>query len=270
MRRVVSIPRRCPPALIRRRGAPRRRFPIPEQLRLRAHFARALRIVGGRDASQLSPELQTARARNLDLLRTYRARGIFPRNVHFAVRMPYFVDPGGRACAVAHLALADGRTGVVDAVVRVENNAYIHEMTSAELLRWVGTSGFDLDELAIIQPDYCGEFACLVVTGGPDPLNPEAPCTYAPADCDDLNACTLDSCEEPEGCRNTPVACAEGYECSADACDPAEECVEEPVCVETPGCAIGGATTAAPWLLFVVAACAFRRRRRRGSRVAGA
>ncbi len=45
-----------------------------------------------------------------------------------------------------------------------------------------------------------------------------------PADCNDNNACTLDSCVAGT-CVNTPISCDDGNACTADSCDPATGCV---------------------------------------------
>lgn len=45
------------------------------------------------------------------------------------------------------------------------------------------------------------------------------PLTLAP-DCNDGDACTIDSCVEPTGCQHVALSCDDGDECTADACDP--------------------------------------------------
>jgi len=47
--------------------------------------------------------------------------------------------------------------------------------------------------------------------------------------CDDGNACTIDSCVEPTGCRHVPVSCADGNPCTRDWCDPALGCRHDPI-----------------------------------------
>lgn len=203
---------------------------VRERERLRAHFTRALALVGSADATGLDDTRRAARAKNLERLRAYRDRGIFPRNVGFPDRMmPYFVDPAGRACAVAHLALEDGRDDVTRAVVRRHNHAYIAEMTAPELLAWAAGSGFSLDELAVIQPSYCPtNEPCMVGYGG-GPTG--EPCSYSP-DLDgtpcggDFDACTNGICAagvcvaSPEG-----VGCEDGNPCTEDHCDPSQGCI---------------------------------------------
>jgi hypothetical protein len=52
-----------------------------------------------------------------------------------------------------------------------------------------------------------------------------------PVDCDDLNDCTIDSCDEATAsCVNTPDngACDDGVACTVDVCDPIDGCVNTP------------------------------------------
>jgi len=46
-----------------------------------------------------------------------------------------------------------------------------------------------------------------------------------PPNCDDGNACTIDSCVEPTGCTHTAVNCNDGNACTQDLCDVQQGCV---------------------------------------------
>ena len=46
-----------------------------------------------------------------------------------------------------------------------------------------------------------------------------------PPNCDDGNACTIDSCVEPTGCTHVAVACDDGNPCTQDLCDVDRGCV---------------------------------------------
>jgi hypothetical protein len=54
-------------------------------------------------------------------------------------------------------------------------------------------------------------------------------CVRVPLDCDDGDACTIDGCVEPSGCRHVPVNCDDGDACTADRCAPAVGCLHEPI-----------------------------------------
>lgn len=107
------------------------------------------------DVSHLSPSQRNARKQNLDNLRKYWQAGIFPKNTkHPNQRMPYFIDDGGRACAMAHLLIESGHKEAALQIQLRENNAYVHDIKSPELATWLKTSGLTLDEAAWIQPTY--------------------------------------------------------------------------------------------------------------------
>ena len=47
-----------------------------------------------------------------------------------------------------------------------------------------------------------------------------------PTDCDDGNACTVDSCDAAAGgCLNVPLDCGDGDLCTLDVCVPTCQCV---------------------------------------------
>jgi hypothetical protein len=64
----------------------------------------------------------------------------------------------------------------------------------------------------------------------------DALCISGPAtDCDDLNVCTLDSCDHLLGCQHQDLSeaqCDDGIPCTADVCDPVLGCTHEVVCPE--------------------------------------
>src|SRR5580765_1187610 len=68
-------------------------FAVAEQARVRAHFDSAEREVRGNPVAGLSTAQRAARARALDRLHAYAARGVFPRNRHFpGALVPSFID----------------------------------------------------------------------------------------------------------------------------------------------------------------------------------
>lgn len=127
-----------------------------EVRRIRAHFDSVERELLERDVSALTPAQRKARIRNIRTLHLYRERGDFPQNRDFPDRkIPYFIDAGGRLCAVAHLLATSGRRDIVDRVAARRNNAYVHELADEPgLAAWLDSAGLSLDEAARIQPDY--------------------------------------------------------------------------------------------------------------------
>jgi hypothetical protein len=126
-----------------------------DRLRIRAHLEQVERELRARDTSSLAPSARSARARALDALHAYSARGVFPRNTrHPGERIPYFIDDEGRACAMAHLIQASGAPALAETVRVRENNARVAAMTT-DLGPWLEENGLTAEEAARIQPDYC-------------------------------------------------------------------------------------------------------------------
>ena len=107
------------------------------------------------DVSDWPVELQEARASRLDELREYRLAGEFPLNTrHPEARTPYFIDDYGTACAVGHLMIESGAEELARQISRDENYAYVMEIQTPGLARWIESSGITAEEAAWIQPAY--------------------------------------------------------------------------------------------------------------------
>ena len=134
-----------------------------EVARIRAHIARAERLVRDRDVTSLTAVQRTARERNLARLERYRGQGVFPRNQDFpAQRVPYFVDRLGTPCAMAYLIEQSGRRDLVAQVVWRMNNATVTQMAADAVLgpalaAWLGGAGLSVQEAQAIQPSYDGD-----------------------------------------------------------------------------------------------------------------
>jgi len=140
-----------------------------ERERIEAHLAHVELTLRARDVCHLGSEQRAARAASLDRLRVYREAGVFPRNTrHPDEYLPYFIDDYGTACAVAHLVIASGSGDLAQAVASGENHAYVPDMTTSGLVAWAEASGFTIDELAMIQPSYCGPDFDAAPCGGAD------------------------------------------------------------------------------------------------------
>ena len=129
-----------------------------EVSRIQAHIAGAESLVAAGDLARWSPAQRVARARNLALLRVYRERGVFPRNLDFPVRRePYFVDDRGVLCAMAFLVAASGRHDIIERIRATRNNARIRELANdTALIAWLDEAGLTVAEAARIQPTYGG------------------------------------------------------------------------------------------------------------------
>jgi hypothetical protein len=124
-----------------------------ERARLQAHFASMVRELGG-PRSGLSRAQRRGRARVVEELARYGARGRFPRNTSGRWR-PVFVDELGTRCAVGHLLEATGRGDLTRAVAGSANFARVRELVGVEeLVAWLDEVGLTAAEAARIQPEY--------------------------------------------------------------------------------------------------------------------
>jgi hypothetical protein len=127
-----------------------------EVWRIQAHLAGAERLLRSTSTDALNPQQRLARARNIELLRAYRLRGVFPHNTgHPGRRVPYFVDNRGVHCAVGYLIACSGREGLVARIHETRNNARIRDLAGdPALVAWLHDAGLTLAEAARIQPAY--------------------------------------------------------------------------------------------------------------------
>jgi hypothetical protein len=107
------------------------------------------------------PEPRARREHALALLRAYATRGVFPDlDGPTQRRMPRFIDPQGRLCAVGFLiAATDGLAVARDIGARYEYS-YIDEIDDPRLDAWAARNGFSRTELAMIQPTYRDRPTC--------------------------------------------------------------------------------------------------------------
>ena len=151
-------------AMRRRPGSRAALTPVPpeayvgfERARVREHLARVEEELRASDTTWLSAQLRDARARNLDRLRDYTARGDFPINDRLPGTAPFFIDARGTACAVGHLMIESGHGALADAIARDENNDYLADISTPGVAEWIEASGLTAAEHARIQPSYCGQ-----------------------------------------------------------------------------------------------------------------
>lgn len=127
-----------------------------EVARIQEHLAGAERVLLDANTARLTAEQRAARAMNVALLRGYRERGEFPRNIDFPdERQPYFVDDRGVLCAMAYLIACSGGGDIVEKVRSTRNNARVRDLADdPALVAWLDDSGLTLAEAARIQPEY--------------------------------------------------------------------------------------------------------------------
>lgn len=104
----------------------------------------------------LSDHQLEQRNKNIEILTDYANRGLFPVNNIQADRTPVFLDGSGTHCAVGYLLKLDGEDKIIDFVTSNNNLIKILEIENEAFNSWQESSGFTMNELALIQPSYPG------------------------------------------------------------------------------------------------------------------
>ncbi len=120
---------------------------------VQAHFAAVEIVLLNADVSALSPVQLEARYRNIQVLHDYAARGIFPAN-HCSYTTPVFIDEFNTHCAVGHLMQQSGFDAMAVRIASRNNLVHSIDINDPEVYAWQESSGFTMEELALIQPSY--------------------------------------------------------------------------------------------------------------------
>jgi len=129
-------------------------FEMGEMHAIQRHLGFVLERLAERDVSALPAALREQRLLQIERLSTYRDRAVFPRNGFVPDLSPVFIDADGRACAVAYLMIEAGARDLAERVAGQENLAYLPEIATPGVARWIEESGLDAEECALIQPNY--------------------------------------------------------------------------------------------------------------------
>jgi hypothetical protein len=131
-------------------------FPIGEVGLIQTHLSLVEQELRAKDCSHLTQSQLYNRKRCLDILHTYWVDGVFPQNTNHKTRTPYFIDIYGTHCAVGQLIKETGYEGVAQKIHKENNNGYLNDLAIQynEVAAWGNKYGFDLEELAWIQPGY--------------------------------------------------------------------------------------------------------------------
>jgi|GEM_PF-6181508 len=126
-----------------------------EQVRIRTHLAYAEFLLGKRNVSHLSVEMQAKRSHALDLLHEYWTRGQFPLNNDYKnERRPCFIDDNGTICAVGYLVEKTAGREAAEYINDKHMYQEIMEMKDPMIFEWMQQNGLTEEECAIIQPSY--------------------------------------------------------------------------------------------------------------------
>ena len=145
---------------------------------LRDHFAEVIDQLEARNASSLLTALMRAEAssakrwtksdrsaalidlahnrqQQIDRLRGYMSRGLFPLNQGQARSpVPIFVDRNQTHCAVGYLMHSAGEDLEVESIVNTNNLVRIASVRNGGMIDWIRASGLTQEEAAMIQPAY--------------------------------------------------------------------------------------------------------------------
>jgi hypothetical protein len=109
-------------------------------------------LLRSRDVGNWPEELRAERARNLDRLRDYRLRGIYPANYdHPEAQKPCFIDRDGHICAVGYLVEQSAGRELAEKINSRYQYATVAEMHMPEIDRWIAGSGLTPAEVRTIQ-----------------------------------------------------------------------------------------------------------------------
>lgn len=121
------------------------------------HLSLVEQNLRNKNIQHLSYDQKFKRNEALDILHSYWRNGVFPKNLYHKNRTPYFIDDFNTACAVGELIIKTGHNDIVQKIHRENNYGYIDDLVLdyPEIEIWAEQYGFEIDELAWIQPCYC-------------------------------------------------------------------------------------------------------------------
>lgn len=122
--------------------------------------------------AQVISALKARRAKNLKAFRTYRKGGVYPHNFVRRGPLNVWMDRDGHLCAAATMIDKDGKHDLVIETAKTNNALRLLDVTEGELMSWILTSGFTIEEIDRIQapmvmpderrmPNYAAEDAKL-------------------------------------------------------------------------------------------------------------
>lgn len=139
---------------------------LPEREWIRFHLMSVEKILRSRNVNQLSSSQKQNHEKCLDYLHQYWTEGNFPINEDYTYQTPIFIDKHNNFCAVGYLIKASGHENISRMIASKTNLAYVREMNYPQLFAWANENGFNVDELAWIQPAYSPSTVYYGLDGG--------------------------------------------------------------------------------------------------------
>ncbi len=122
--------------------------------RIRFHLLSVVDILQKKSNVGLSSTQIESRAKLLDELAIYALEMNFPLNEVYAHRQPCFIDQYNNFCAVGYMMKVSGFENLAREIQRDQNYAYLADIYHNSVPQWALQHGFNLQELAWIQPTY--------------------------------------------------------------------------------------------------------------------
>lgn len=122
--------------------------------RIQSHLLNVHQYLTTNTPKGFSAEALKNRSELLAILKNYAEAKRFPRNTGHSERTPYFIDRYNTACAVGYLVIESGYNDFAQQIKKDFNFNYITDMPQAPLEAWAKKHGFEVWELAWIQPAY--------------------------------------------------------------------------------------------------------------------
>jgi hypothetical protein len=127
------------------------------------HLEQTEKLLRNRNVSNLPENLQQQRLKNLNVLHSYWKTGVFPINDKHQNRQPYFIDKNNTYCAVGYLMKESGANDIAKEISKNQNYDYLLNIQHPKLMEWIENSGLSINELALIQPGYGGEWPSAIM-----------------------------------------------------------------------------------------------------------
>ncbi|MCX6208450.1 MAG: hypothetical protein NTZ59_02825 [Bacteroidetes bacterium] len=131
---------------------------LNEQQLIQFHLQQTEKLLRNRNVNNFTARQKRKRAKLLNILHSYCVAGKFPINTLHQNRQPYFIDDFNTYCAVGYLMQQSGADAIAKEINATQNYNYLEDIHHPQLMQWVQQSGFSVEELALIQPGYGGEY----------------------------------------------------------------------------------------------------------------
>lgn len=129
---------------------------LPEQARIQQHLSFVQSYLHQRTPTGLTRPQKQNRNHLLSLLGSYTQQGLFPCHNDMAIeqRTPRFVDHRGVHCAVGFLLKESGDDAWPQQINQRFEYAKVAQIDSSNLVDWAQVNGLQINECAMIQPQY--------------------------------------------------------------------------------------------------------------------